>query len=130
MKLTKQIDNDYYFENEAKEIIHITADSLEQAKSVLADLEKLNSITDETRLKRKLLNQVKQKAKELLSSTDYKITRHEEQLKIGTETSLTDIEFSELLTERNNIRLNSNKFEAEIEALNTLEELNNYKFEY
>ncbi|MCA9386325.1 hypothetical protein KC717_06795 [Candidatus Dojkabacteria bacterium] len=102
----------------------------ELARAEFERVRNLSIPTEEAKRKQKLINQVKQKAKELLSSTDYKAQRHEEQLKIGAETDLTDIEYKAFLTERNEIRKKSNKFESEIEKLETLEELKNYKIEY
>ena len=116
------------YENDTlKERATVGGATKEEAQSLLENRPIPNEVEIE---KRELINQVKRKAKELLSNTDYKITRHEEQLKIEAETTLTDIEFQTLLTGRNNIRINSNVFESEIENLTTIEQLKSYKIEY
>lgn len=42
----------------------------------------------------------KEEAQEFLNNTDWKITRHKEQQDLGIETSLTDDEYLELITQR------------------------------
>ncbi len=46
----------------------------------------------------------KKEAEESLNSTDWKVTRHKEQQDLGIETSLTNEEYLELITQRQNWR--------------------------
>lgn len=110
-----------------KEVATVGGATKKEAQSLLENRPKPNPINT---LKSQLLNEVKSKAKELLSSTDYKVIRHRDQTDVEAKTSLTDTEYKALLTERNNIRVNSNKFESEIESLKTLEELKAYEIKY
>lgn len=110
-----------------KEVATVGGATQKEAQSILENRPAPDPIAN---LKSQLLNEVKQQAKELLSSTDYKVTRHEEQLKIGAETSLTAKEYTDLLTLRNEIRKNSNKFEAEIQGKRALSTLQAYEYKY
>jgi hypothetical protein len=81
-------------------------------------------------LKNKLISQVKNKVSELLTATDYKVIRHRDQLELGVETTLTDLEYDALLKQRNDLRIKSNELEATIKAKRSLNTLNEIKIEF
>ena len=104
----------------------IDADSQEEAIRIYND-----NYTPLLKTKRKLLNKIKQKAKELLTATDYKVIRHRDQRdKVVSKKSISDVEYMELLTERDRIRDRSNEMEAEVEKLTTVEEIENFNIEF
>ena len=101
---------------------------LEQNKANELEAEKLaNQIQS---LKNKLIFQVKNKVSELLTATDYKVIRHRDQLELGAETTLTDLEYDALLKQRNDLRIKSNELEATIKAKRSLNTLNEIKIEF
>lgn len=110
-----------------KEVATVGATTQKEAQSILENRPAPNPVND---LKSQLLNEVKSKAKDLLSATDYKVIRHRDQLELNVETTLTDAEYDALLTERNEIRKNSNKFEAEILSKRSLNTLQSYEYKY
>lgn len=76
------------------------------------------------------IKEIKAKAGVLLSESDWKITRHEEQIKINAGTSLTETEFTNLLTERESIREQSNDMEGEVNLLNDIKSIYEYVVSY
>lgn len=72
---------------------------------------------------------VKTFAAEQLSATDWKVTRHQEQVALSIQTSLTASEYQTLILDRQNIRGWSNNLEEQIVTLNTLEEVQNFTVE-
>jgi hypothetical protein len=76
-----------------------------------------------------LINNIKGKAKELLNLTDWQALRANERIQRGRK-SKDDLDIVKLLDERENIRTQSNVFENEVNSLTTIEQLDNYQFNY
>jgi predicted phosphohydrolase len=86
-------------------------------------------------LKKELISRVKTLVKELLSATDYKVTRHQGQSYLVQNnelesTSLTDEEYKAFEKGRQSIRDWSNAKEIEINNATTIEELKNIDTNY
>lgn len=78
---------------------------------------------DLTELKRLLKDKVNKHTYKKLSKTDWKIIRHKEQIDAGITTSLTAEEYSQLLSDRQVIRDNSNVATVNISNATTNEEV-------
>jgi len=74
----------------------------------------------------------KSEASNLLSPTDWKVIRHRDQIdtESGSGTSLTNEEYLTLLDDRQIIRNKSNTIESEIDALTTIQEVDDYEIDF
>lgn len=131
-KFIEEINGTFKFESEKdgeKQIFIVGATSKSEALQRVEAI--VNAVPDKVAIiKTELTSKVKQIAKEQLTATDYKVTRHLEQLELKAETSLTELEYKTLLEERNYYRTKSNQIESQIEALTTLQDLENFEIKY
>lgn len=77
----------------------------------------------------RVISKIKRNAFKLLSETDWKVIRHRDQVDLGVTTSLSNAEYIQLLTDRNNIRLNTNQIENELNSITSVETIENYNCE-
>lgn len=127
MKLIKENNGVYQFQDSNGVKHSVGANSKKEALSILENRPKPNE-TD--KLKRKLINQVRSEVANRLQATDYKVIRHRDQLELGIETTLTDLEYDQLLKERNDMRIKSNELETLIKSKRSINTLNEIKIEY
>jgi prophage DNA circulation protein len=117
-------DNIYTYKTDNGIILSVGANSKSEALSIINNK---TSVDEITRKKRELIKTIKSKTNTLLTESDYKVLRHRDQLDLGlNNTTITSQEYSDLLEERQLLRDNSNILENNINAMNTLEELNNF----
>ena len=108
-----------------KERANVGANSKEEAQSILENRQAPNELEN---LRREKINSVRAEASNLLTATDYKVIRHRDQRDLEAKTTLTEVEYQELLNERDAIRNRSNELEKEINSLN-IEGLNRFKLQ-
>jgi hypothetical protein len=126
MEFIKENNGIYQFEDDNSRYI-IGANSESEALSILENRPAPSEIEI---LKRKLINRVRSEVSILLTANDYKVIRHRDQLELGAETTLTDLEYDALLKQRNDFRIKSNELEATIKAKRSLNTLNEIKIEF
>ena len=81
-------------------------------------------------LKSEKISEMKIQSYKLLSETDWKVIRHRDQIDSNTTPSLSEAEYTSLLTNRKYIRDKSNSIEMSINALTTISEVNDYVIDF
>lgn len=127
MKLINSIESNYYFEDSNGNEIIITSDSESQAIETSILIENTPAPDPVESLKTSLINRAKSSAKEYLDKTDYLVIRHLEQRELAVATTLTEEEYTALLTKRNKARIDSNSEETLIESKTTITDLEKVK---
>jgi hypothetical protein len=100
----------------------IRANSEEEARQILLEVYSPEFLLANN--KKSKIIQIKSLAKSELEATDWKVQRQREQITLGIDTSLSLEQYIELLTGRQAIRTKSNELEAQVNAAETIEELN------
>lgn len=117
-------DNQYKIEHENGSV-YLDANSEKEAVEIYN-----SNYTPLHDKKRQLLAKAKNEVANKLQATDYKVIRHRDQLELGVETTLTDLEYDQLLKERNGMRIKSNELETLIKSKRSISTLNEIKIEY
>jgi hypothetical protein len=108
--------------NEQSEFYELHHCSLQEVLNLELN-EALELNIDDVRINK--INEIKANANDLLSITDYKVIRHRDQLDGAMATTLTHLEYLDLLAERQAIRDISNSLETAINLAVTIEQINN-----
>ena len=92
-------------------------------KGDFGEIAPLEISTEISELKIDKIKEFNQRTEQELANLDWKVLRHIEQRELQIQTSLTEIEYHELLQNRQTIRDKVNNLETIINATNTIEEL-------
>ena len=99
-------------------------------QEVIEERMKVSAMPTISELQQQLIDVIKNTAKELLSSTDYKVLRHNDQVYLNIATTLSNEEYTALLQSRQAIRDWSNVKELEIQTQTTIDELELVEIDY
>ena len=130
-------------ENIPDNVIEISEDQYKQILRNLNDPSYPNNIVvingflsevpreyDLSDMKERKVDRVKKVTYSKLQESDWKVLRHRDQVAAGQGTSLTSQEYQDLLTERENIRIQSDDYEQQINDATSVDQINLISIEY